>query len=102
MGINELKIRIESFSELEKNWDGYDAYEISNQSIAVANSVLDSISKSIDTNTISVFPMRNGGIEFEIGDYKAIEIFNYEVTEIEFDSEYNVINQMESVWKENI
>jgi hypothetical protein len=45
--------------------------------------------------------MRNGGIEFEIGDYKAIEIFNYEVTEYEFDSEYNVINQMESVWKEN-
>lgn len=102
MGINELKIRIESFSELEKNWDGYDSDEISNQSIAVANSVLDSISKSIDTNTISVFPMRNGGIQFEIGDYKEIEIFNYEVTEIEFDSEYNVINQMESVWKENI
>lgn len=102
MGIEELKIRIESFSELEKNWDGYDADEITIQSIAVANSVLDSISKTTDINIISVFPMRDGGIQFEIGDYKEIEIFNYEVTEIEFNSEYDVINEVKSVWKENI
>lgn len=102
MWIEGLKIRIESFSELEKNWDGYDANEITIQSIAVANSVLDSISKTTDINIISVFPMRDGGIQFEIGDYKEIEIFNYEVTEIEFNSEYDVINEVKSVWKENI
>jgi hypothetical protein len=102
MGIDELKIRIESFSELEKNWDGYDADEITIQSIAVANSVLDSISKTNDINNIAVFPMRDGGIQFEIGDFKEIEIFNYEIKEIEFDSEYNITNELKSVWKENI
>ena len=99
MFVEELKIRIESFSELEKNWDGYNADEITISSIITAHGLLDSICTNYDLNSISVFPMRNGGIQLEIGDYKEIEILNDEITEIEFDSFFNVIRQLKSVWK---
>lgn len=102
MKIKKLRIKIESFLKLKKNWDGYGAEEITPISIAVACSVLDKLSTTTDINLVSVFPLVNGGIQLEVGDLKEIEIFNYEVTEIEFDSKYNIIKQLKSIWKETI
>jgi hypothetical protein len=93
MEIEELKLRIESFSELRKNWDPYDADEITPQSIITSCNVLDLISKTYDINEIYVYPMRNGGIQFEIGDYIEIQILNSDVTEFKFDSDFNIISE---------
>ena len=43
--------------------------------------------------------MRNGGIQFEIGDYKEIEIFNNDITELFFDSEYNIVSELKREYK---
>jgi hypothetical protein len=99
MRIDELKMRIDSFSELKKNWNEYDSEEITSQSIEFANSILDTISKTNDVNDIKVFPMCNGGIQIEIGDFREIEIFNNEITDIEYDSEYNIINEFKTTFK---
>lgn len=87
--IEKLKTIIKSFSKLEKNWDSYDANEITPQSIMTAYDVLDSIN---DVNDVKVFPMRNGGIQFEIGHYREIEILDFDINEIGFDSEFNKIS----------
>ncbi len=95
MGLEELEIRIKSFSDLKDNWDGYGADKITEQSILVAISLLDSLSN----DKILVYPMRNGGIQFEIGDYKEIEIFNNDITELFFDSELNIIKELKREYK---
>ena len=100
MEIEDLKTRIESFSELKKNWDSYEADEITSSSIITAHSVLDFLSKTTDINSIAVFPMRDGGIQFEIGEYKEIEILNCEINEIDYNSDYSASKQLKSVWKE--
>jgi hypothetical protein len=92
MNVEELNIKIESFSELQDNWDSYDADKITKQSIITAHVFLDSIHKKFDINIVSVFPMRNGGIQFDIGD-KEIEILNNEIKEFYFDSENNIIHE---------
>lgn len=97
MGLEELEIRIKSFSDLKDNWDGYGADKITEQSILVAISLLDSLFKT--TDKILVYPMRNGGIQFEIGDYKEIEIFNNDITELFFDSELNIIKELKREYK---
>ena len=88
-----LKLRIESFSELEKNWGSYNEEQITSESIITANKVLDALPDIIDIQKVHVFPMRGGGVQIQIGEYKEIEIFNYTVTEIEFDINLNVINK---------
>lgn len=95
MGLEELEIRIKSFSDLKDNWDGYGADKITEQSIVVAISLLDSLSN----DKILVYPMRNGGIQFEIGDYKEIEIFNNDITEVIFDSELNIVSELKREYK---
>lgn len=95
MTLEELEIRIKSFSDLKDNWDGYGADKITEQSIVVAISLLDSLSN----DKILVYPMRNGGIQFEIGDYKEIEIFNNDITELFFDSEYNIVSELKREYK---
>ena len=90
---DSLKIVIESFSELEKNWGSYNEDEITIQSIMTAHKVLDALPEIVDIQTVDVFPMRDGGVQIEIGEFKEIEIFNYTVTEIQFDSNLNVINK---------
>jgi hypothetical protein len=97
MTLEELEIRIKSFSDLKDNWDGYGADKITEQSILVAISLLDSLSKTNDK--ILVYPMRNGGIQFEIGDYKEIEIFNNDITELFFDSELNIVSELKREYK---
>ena len=47
----------------------------------------------IEIQKVDVFPMRDGGVQIEIGEYKEIEILNYTVTEIEFDRNLNVTNK---------
>ena len=90
---DSLKIVIESFSELEKNWGSYNEDEITIQSIMTAHKVIDALPEIVDIQTVDVFPMRDGGVQIEIGEFKEIEIFNYNVTEIQFDSNLNVINK---------
>lgn len=97
MTLEELEIRIKSFSDLKDNWDGYGADKITEQSILVAISLLDSLSKTNDK--ILVYPMRNGGIQFEIGDYKEIEILNNDITELFFDSELNIVSELKREYK---
>ena len=90
---DSLKIIIESFSELEKNWGGYNEDEITIKSIMTAHKVIDTLPDIVDMQTIDIFPMRDGGIQIEIGEFKEIEILNYTVTEIQFDNNYNIINK---------
>lgn len=90
---DSLKIVIESFSELEKNWGSYNEDEITIASIMTAHKVIDGLPDIVDIQTVDVFPMRDGGVQIEIGEFKEIEIFNYTVTEIQFDSNLNVINK---------
>lgn len=97
MDIEELKSRIESFSDLEGGWDSYDAEEITEQSIMTALRVLDTISEEVDVDSVGVFPTRDGGVQFEIGDFREIEVLDDEVTEYEFDSDFNLVNS--KIWK---
>jgi len=90
---DSLKIIIESFSELEKNWGGYNEDEITIKSIMTAHKVIDTLPDIVDMQTIDIFPMRDGGIQIEIGEFKEIEILNYTVTEIQFDNNQNIINK---------
>lgn len=90
---DELRIKIESFSGLKKNWDSYDADEISVKSIMTAHKVLDGILAVIDASIIDVFPMRDGGIQIDVGDFKEIEVLDYGVKEIQFDSNGNIISK---------
>ncbi|MBL4753190.1 MAG: hypothetical protein JKY52_06300 [Flavobacteriales bacterium] len=64
-----LKEKIDSFRELERNWDSYDADPISAICIEEANRVnrfLSGLGLWQLGIPIHVFPMRDGGIQFEI------------------------------------
>jgi len=86
-------MNITAFSELKENWGSYNEKEITPQSIITAHKVLDTLVNSVDLQTVEVFPMRNGGVQIDIGEFKEIEILNYSVTEIKFDADYNIINK---------
>jgi len=88
-----LKVLIESFSELKKNWGSYNEDEITIQSIMTAHKLIDTIPHDVDIQTVYAFPMRNGGIQIEIGDFKDIEVLNYTITEIHFDGNLNIISK---------
>ena len=90
---DNLKVKISGFSELKKDWDSYDADEITIQVIMTAHKVIDSLPPIVDIQSVDVFPMRDGGVQIEIGDLKEIEVLNYTVTEIQFDSNANIINK---------
>lgn len=88
--IEELRRKLESLLGLEKNWGSYDEEEITLQSICTAHKVLDRIYNK--ANWILITPMRDGGIQFDLGHYKEYEIYNYEVKEMDYDNELNLIN----------
>ena len=74
----ELIENINKFSELQPNWDSYNAVIISKNAIETAMETLNNLYSngllSNDTN-INVFPMRDGGIQFEFdGDYICAEL----------------------------
>jgi len=84
-----LKFKIASLAELTQNWDSYNAEEITQLSILNASEYLDTL--EVDWNIVNVFPMRDGGVQIEIGDFKEIEIFNNSIKEITLDTNYNII-----------
>ena len=99
MNKTELHNKIDTFSQLEYNWDSYGSLPITSQSILTAHNVLDGIIQTmflIDgeyLNETGVYPMRDGGIQFEIGDYKEIEILDNDVREFLYDDDFNQIKQ---------
>ena len=96
----QLKEKISSFSELEYGWDSYNAEKITKKSIFTAIKLIETLFSDAGQETIiSVFPMRNGGIQFEIGEYREIEILEHDIDEIEYDSEYNVIRKESKKYK---
>lgn len=89
---------IYGFSHLKKNWDSYDADTISQIAIDTAIETLNHLhSKGLLTNrfTVNVFPMRDGGIQFEFdGKYICAELEinpNGEATFILFDDEGDIV-----------
>ena len=78
--------RIDSFSELEENWNGYNARKITETSIIVAKSYLNHILKY--TENFYVYPMTSGGIQYEINvkDIE-IEIHDYDILISDFEND---------------
>ena len=85
--------KIDSFSLLEKGWDSYDSDKISINSIITAHDVLEKIVLEHNIVNIEVFPMRNGGIQFEIGDNLEIEIDGNNAMSIVYDENFNVTSK---------
>lgn len=97
---------IYGFSNLQRNWDSYDADEISKSAIDKAIETLNHLnSKGKLTNdfTVNVFPMRDGGIQFEFDGENLIaelEISpNGELTLIHFDDEGNIIGEPQKLFE---
>lgn len=88
-----LKQQIDSFSKLKKDWDSYDGDEITPQSIETAKKVLDTLPEFLDMQTINVSPMRDGGVQIDVGESKEIEVLNNTVTEIQYDLTGEIINK---------
>lgn len=73
--ITEFKDKINSFSELEKSWDSYNANKISPAAIKSALKTVQMLSdKNLLSYNVGVFPMRDGGIQFEFGNEYELEI----------------------------
>jgi hypothetical protein len=88
-----LKLEIEILSNLKANWGGYNEDDISIPTIVTASKVIDTLPSFLNLNDVSIFPMRNGGIQINIGDFKEIEVLGDDVKEIKFDSNFNIINK---------
>lgn len=91
---------IYGFSNLQKNWDSYNADTISQIAIDTAIETLNHLhNKGLLANgiTVNVFPMRDGGIQFEFdGQYICAELEispNGEVTFILFDDDGNIVEK---------
>lgn len=86
----ELKLQIEQFSDLHQNWDTYNADEITIPSIMTAHKVIDGLPQEV-INFTNVFPMRDGGVQIDVGNFKEIEIKDYSIREIKYDINLNVV-----------
>lgn len=91
---------INGFSNLKPNWDSYNADKISRYSIEIALKVLNYLLNSGLLSTeisINVFPMRDGGIQFEFdGDNICIELEinpKGELIFIEYDEEADIVKK---------
>lgn len=95
-----LLSKVEGFSNLPMNWDGYDADQVSINAIAEGRNILfllninNLISGVFDVN---VFPMRDGGIQFEFDADNAI-------AELEIDTKgqmaFIIFNSLgDIIWK---
>lgn len=91
MNKEALKIKVESFSGLRKNWGGYNEDEVAITSIITAHKVIDSLPNT--ACDVNVFPMRDGGIQIEVGDFHEIEIIGRSVTQINYNRNHNIINK---------
>lgn len=93
-----LSEKIYGFSNLPSNWDSYDADIISKNAIDTAIKILNQLHRKgqLRSNiTINLFPMRDGGIQFEFdGENICAELEinqNGVLTFILFDNDGNVI-----------
>lgn len=91
---------IYGFSNLQKNWDSYNADTITQIAIDTAIGALNHLhNKGLLANgiTVNVFPMRDGGIQFEFdGQYICAELEispNGETTFILFDDDGNILEK---------
>jgi len=91
---------INGFTNLQPNWDSYNADVISKISIDMAIETLNHLyNKEVisDGIKVSVFPMRDGGIQFEFdGENICAELEinqNAELTFILFDEDGNIVNK---------
>lgn len=96
--IEKLKNKIYSFCELVDNWDSYNSKKTTMQSINTAISYLSTLPQTFDLNSVEVFPMRNGGIQFDIGERKEIEIYNDDIYDIDYDEDYNMISKIKIIF----
>lgn len=94
-----LKLIICNYSNLEKNWDSYDAEEITETSIVTASNILDSLLGKTNMFTIVINPMRDGGVQIEINDTTKIEILNDTVTTIAYNNRADIINKVSEIYK---
>lgn len=88
------------FSNLQENWDSYNADTISQTAINTAIETLNHLhNKGLLANgiTVNVFPMRDGGIQFEFdGQYICAELEinpNGEATFILFDDDGDIVEK---------
>lgn len=93
-----LSGKISGFSNLQSNWDSYKAEIISNMAIKIAVETLDHLNiNGLLTSEIeiNVFPMRDGGIQFEFdGKHICAELEinpDGDSTFILFDNDGNII-----------
>lgn len=98
----ELANKVKQFYNLPSNWDSYNADKISYHAIEIALQVIArlSIDGLLSSNIdINVFPMRDGGIQFEFDDKDLsyeLEIFpEGELRFIEYDEEGDVEEENE-------
>lgn len=91
---------INGFANLQPNWDSYDADKISNVAIDVSITTLNYLhSKGLFSKgiNINVFPMRDGGIQFEFdGEYICAELEinqSGELTFILFDNGGDIVGK---------
>lgn len=68
----ELLDKIESFKNLKKNWDTYDADPIPIETIEFAKNMVNSLDESLDW---FVAPCDDGAILFEAGNYSVTIFF---------------------------
>ncbi|MDP2385632.1 MAG: hypothetical protein Q8M29_04625 [Bacteroidota bacterium] len=64
----ELNDKITGFENLKANWDSYNADPISSSAITIALEILDFLKREGTLTSgieVNVFPMRDGGIQFE-------------------------------------
>ena len=98
MNYTYLKDKLSSFDKLDKNWDGYNAESIDLKVILKAFDFLCYLEYSniVDNIKINVFPMNDGGIQFEFDGKLESELeINSELilTFKVFDNESNLILQ---------
>lgn len=106
----EFLEKIKGFKSLEKNWDSYNANKISNNAIEKAISVLEKVIQTTQEYFINthVFPMRNGGIQFELDNTDCdlsieIEIDTNGILKlIRFDEEGEIEEEIENFRIENL
>lgn len=67
---NFLISKINGFRDLEENFDSYNSDKISNESIETSIKILNELN---NVEELFVFPMRDGGIQFEISRFSDIE-----------------------------
>ncbi len=77
--LEEIKTELDSFYELEKGWDSYDAEIINGKAIDLAKMIAGYIMLNYGSFPFAIFPLHfDGGISFQAKDFD-IEIFDEKI-----------------------